>query len=444
MDKNQTRRQFLRRGLAVAGAALVFPSIIPNTVIAKAGRILPSEKIHLGFIGVGGMGTGHLRTFLHYDDVRIPAICDVRKEHRDRGKALVNQHYGEDTVATYNDFRELLARPDIDAVVIATPDHWHVLNGLEAARQGKAMYYEKPMSLTFEEACAMRRAVERYGSIFQFGTQQRSDPNFRHAVELVRNGRLGTMKQIVIGSAGGGTPQIVPVVPTEIPDGLDYDFWLGPAPWAPYTTLRCTRNWMAIRDYSLGVIGGAWGIHHVDIAQWALDADNTGPIAVEAHGVIPRRGLYDTIFSWEAEHTYANGVTVLHCDQQTARSRFPQFNGRNSMGILFEGSEGWVYVARGYINAHPKRLLTTVIGPNEIKMPVSNDHRRNFLDAVRTGIDPLCPVGPGVRSELVCQQADIAIRMGQRLEWDPQKEMFLNNTAANRMLGTMMRSPWYL
>ena len=390
------------------------------------------------------MGSGHLRTFLHYDDVRILAVCDVRKEHRDRAKALVDQHYGNQELSTYNDFRELLSRTDIDAVILALPDHWHVLVGMEAARQGKALYYEKGMCRYFEEAIAMRDTVNRYNTIFQFGTQQRSDSKFRFAVELFRNGKLGDPKRIVIGSAGGGTPRIVPVEPTDIPEGLDYDLWLGPAPWAPYTTLRCTRNWTAIRDYSLGCIGSAWGIHHVDIAQWAMDADDSGPVEVEGTGVIPNIGLYDTIRSWTAEHTYANGVKVLHCDQESARKRFPQFNVRSSMGILFEGSEGWGYVARGYINASPKYLLTTVIGPNEIKLPISNDHRRNFLDAVRTGTDPICPIGPAVRSELVCQQADIAIRLGQKLRWDPVNEKFVDNEAANRMLASPMRSPWHL
>ncbi|MCB1124192.1 MAG: Gfo/Idh/MocA family oxidoreductase, partial [Verrucomicrobiae bacterium] len=441
MSTSFSRRKFLTQSALAASGGIFFPAVIPNQVLAKPGRILPNDRIHLGFIGVGEMGSGHVRTFLHYDDVRIVAICDVRKEHRDRAKTWVDQHYGSEETATYNDFREMLARPDIDAVVLALPDHWHVMVGLEAARQGKAMYYEKGMCRYFEEAQAMRETVNRFNTIFQFGTQQRSDPLFRHAVGLVRNGYLGDMKHIVIGSAGGDNEQVVPVEPTEIPEGLDYDFWLGPAPWVPYTTLRCTRNWTAIRDYSLGCIGSAWGIHHVDIAQWALDADHTGPIAVEGEGVIPRRGLYDTIRSWTAEHTYANGVKVLHCDQQSARRRFPQFNnGRTSMGILMEGNEGWVYVARGYIDAHPKRLLSTVISPNKIKVTVSNDHRRNFLDAVRTGTDPICPVGPAVRSETLSQQADIAIRLGQRLEWDPMKERFTNSEAANRMLATSMRS----
>lgn len=436
------RRAFLKT--ASAGAALL-PTILPSRVFPRHGRILPNAKINLGFIGVGQMGTGHLKAFLYHDDVRVVAVCDVREEFRDRARENVRRAYNGDDAVPYNDFRELLARPDIDAVVMALPDHWHVLVGLEAARRGKAMYYEKGMCRYFEEAQVMREVATRYRSIFQFGTQQRSDPNFRFAVSLCRNGKLGNLRRLVIGSAGGPSEEVIPAVPEAIPPGFDYDFWLGPAPWAPYTALRCTRNWTAIRDYSLGCIGSAWGIHHVDIAQWAVDADDTGPIAVEAEGKIPDRGLYDTIKSWVAEHTYANGVNVYHCDLHSARERFPVFRQfRNPMGVLFEGDAGWIYVARGYIDASPKRLLKVKIGPNDIHLPPSDDHRRNFIDAVRQGIDPICPIGPAVRSEAVCQQADIAVRLGGRLEWDPVNERFTNSEAANRMLKTSMRHPWHL
>ena len=299
------------------------------------------------------------------------------------------------------------------------------------------------MGFTVAEAQAMRATVQRYGTIFQFGTQQRSDPRFRFAIELVRNGYLGDLEQVIVGSASFTE---VPTQPKEpVPEGLDYDFWLGPAEWSPYTTLRCTRNWTLIRDYSLGCLSGAWGIHHIDIAQWTMDADDSGPIAVEARGSIPQTGLYDTFQFFESEHVYANGSKLLHIDHIHAKKRFEQFNNPgSSMGILWQGSEGWVYVSRGYINASSPSLLRKVIGPNEIKLPVSNNHRRNFIDAVKSGTDPICPVGPGVKSEIVCQQADIAIRIGQRLEWDNEKEQFINHPIANRMLSSPMRGPWKL
>ncbi len=437
------RRRFIKQSTAGVAGLLAAPTIIPSHLWSSSQATLPSNKVNMGFIGVGGMGTGHVRTFLGFEDIHVRAVCDVRKEHRDRAKGLVDTQYGNEECATYNDFRKLLARDDIDAVVLALPDQWHVLIGQEAARQGKAMYYEKPMSFTVEEAQAMRSTVKRYGSIFQFGTQQRSDPRFRFAVELARNGYLGDLKRVIVGSASYTE---VPEQPEEaIPDGLDYDMWLGPSPDLPYTTLRCSRNWTLIRDHSLGCLGSAWGIHHIDIAQWTMDADESGPISVEARGSIPTTGLYDTFQYFESEHLYANGATVLHIDHTHAKKRFPQFvNPGSSMGILWEGSEGWVYVSRGYLGASSDRILRTKIGPNEIKLPESNNHRRNFIDAVRTGTDPICPVGPGVKSEIVCQQADIAIRMGQRLEWDNDTETFINNPIANSMLSSPMRGPWKL
>lgn len=444
MKNNINRRRFVGKSLMAAAGLITLPTILPAKVFTRPGRILPNNKINLAHIGVGGMGSGHVRSFVGQEDVRTVAICDVRKEHRDKAKETVDTFYGNKECATYNDFREVLARKDIDAIVMAAPDYWHVLIGIEAARQGKAMYYEKPMSYTFEEAKAIREAINRYNVVFQFGTQQRSDQRFRLATEIVRNEKIGSLKRIIAGSASYDK---VPVQPIEkVPEGLDYELWLGAAPWSPYTTLRCTRNWMLIRDYSLGCIGGAWGIHHIDIAQWAVNADNSGPVEVEGKGTIPDDGLYDTIQRFEVEHKYANGVILLHIDHISAVGRFPQFKAAvgNTMGILFEGTKGWVYVARGYMDASPKSLLKAITGPNEIRLPVSNNHARNFLDAVRSGSEPICPVGPGVRSEMVCQQADIAIRTGQKLKWDPVKEEFIDNPVANRMLASPMRSPWHI
>ncbi len=437
------RRDFVRKTATLASGLAVAPTILPTHLWAGTRATLPSNKVNMGFIGVGNMGTGHVRTFLGFEDVQARAVCDVRMEHRDRAKGMIDEKYGNQDCATHNDFRELLARDDIDAVLIATPDHWHALIGQEAARQGKAMYYEKPMGFTVAEAQAIRETVHRYGSIFQFGTQQRSDPRFRFAIELVRNGYIGDLKQIVVGSAS--YTEVETQQEEEVPEGLDYDTWLGPAPWAPYTSLRCTRNWTLIRDYSLGCLSGAWGIHHIDIAQWTMDADDSGPVSVEARGSVPQSGLYNTFQFFESEHHYASGAKLLHIDHIQAKQRYHQFNNPgSSMGILWEGSQGWIYVARGYINASSPSLLRKVISPNEIKLPISNNHRRNFINAVKSGTDPICPVGPGVKSEIVCQQADIAIRLGQRLEWDNEREEFRDNPVANRMLSQPMRSPWAL
>jgi len=417
------------------------PALLPSNVIAGIGKTSPSDKIIMGAIGVGQMGTGHIRSFMGYDDVQMVAVCDVRKEHRNRAKGLADEKYGNQDCTTYNDFRELLARKDIDAVYIATPDHWHALIGIEAARQHKDMYYEKPLSRYFNECVAIREAVNRYGVVFQHGTQQRSDWRFRFACELVRNEKIGKLEKIIIGSAGYRPIEPQPVEP--IPEGFDYDMWLGPAPWKPFTTLRCTRNFTLIYDYSLGCISGAYGVHDVDIAQWAVDADQTGPIEVEGHGEISNDGLYDTILKWETTHKYDNGVKLVYMDHITARRKDPLYK-LNSMGIVFVGTEGHILVQRGFIDTYPKSLLKTIIGPNEIQLQRSNDHRRNFLDCVKTRKEPICPVDIAVRTDAVCHQADITIRLGRKLHWDPVNERFKNDEEANKMLVGHMRSPWHL
>ncbi|MBR9998887.1 MAG: Gfo/Idh/MocA family oxidoreductase [Cyclobacteriaceae bacterium] len=441
MGENLKRRKFLQKSVSGMIGLAGLPTIVSSHVLGLNGKVPPSDKIVMASIGVGGMGTGHVRSFIGYDDVQLVAVCDVRKEHRDGAKNIVDEKYGNSDCATYGDFRQLLSRKDIDGVVIATPEHWHALIGVEAARQHKDMYYEKPLSLSFAECIAMRNAVNRYKIVFQHGTQQRSDERFRFAVELARNGRIGNLEKIIIGSASY-TP--VPPQPEQpVPEGLDYDFWLGPAPLKPYTELRCTRNFTLISDYSLGCLSGAWGIHHVDIAQWTMDADKGGPLEVQGTAVIPEDGLYDTYWKFDIEHTYASGVKLLHMDHGTAKQKEPLY-AHPAMGMLFVGSEGWILVRRGYIDAYPKNLLRTVIGPNEIQLPRSNDHRRNFLDAVKTRQEALCPIETAVRSDTVCHQADIAIRLGRKLRWDPVNETFINDPDANRLLSRPMRSPWHI
>ena len=431
------RRAFLKR----SAAALCAPALVPARLLGGRGVVAPSDRIGLACIGVGSMGSGHLRSFLGYEDVRIVAVCDVREEHRLRARERVDRRYGDGACATYSDYRELLERPDIDAVCIAVPDHWHVLIGLEAARRGVDMYYEKPLGMSVAEDIAMREAVNRYGVVFHFGTQQRSDDRFRLACELVRNGRIGELRTVMIGSAN--YKQIPMPPPQPVPPGFDYDMWLGPAPWAPYTFERCTRQWTLIRDYSLGCVSGAWGIHHVDIAQWAIGADGTGPIEVEGSGTFPEQGLYDTAIAWEVEHRYANGVRLIHMDMPTALTRAPQFK-LHWMGILFLGSEGWVYVCREMIATQPESLVKTSFGEGDLLLPRSRDHHRTFLDAVRSRRQTLCPIETAVRSDSVCQQADIAMRLGRRLFWDPSAERFVDDAGANRLLSRPMRAPWHV
>jgi predicted dehydrogenase len=445
------RRQFLKSVCSTALGAAAFPYVVPSSVFGANDAVPPSEKIVMGFIGVGSMGGGHLRSFLGYDDVQVAAVCDLREIFRQRAFDRVRQRYGGDGCKIYHDYREMLVREDIDAVTVVVPDFWHALIGIEAARNGKDMYYEKPMAMSIADGKAVRSAVNRYKVIFQFGTQQRSDDKFRFACELARNEKIGKLHTIMVGSYPSITCPNQPTQPVPPKDEFDYDTWLGPAPWAPYTYERCASRamgtegmWTHIYDYSLGGLGGAWGIHPIDIAQWGNGTDLTGPIEIQGTGVIPADGLADTPIEWEVEHLYANGVKMIHMNTKTALKRAEQFKLHNGLGILFIGDEGWILVEREFIDAEPKSLLTATIGPDEIRLPRSNNHRRNFIESVKSRQQTICPVDIGVRSDTICHLDDITIRLGRKLRWNPEKEQFINDEQANRMLSRPMRSPWYL
>jgi len=449
------RREFLRKASSAVVGAAGGPYVVPSSVLGWNGDVLPSEKIVMGVIGVGSMGGGHVRAFISHDDVRVVAVCDVRAMFREKAKNRVDEHYGGRGCRAYHDFREMLAGPDIDAVAIVTPDHWHGLIGIEAAKNRKDMYSEKPVDVHIAASKALREAVNRYGAVFQFGTQQRSSRDFRFACELVRNERIGKLHTIVVGSLPSMEFANQSPEPVPDPEEFDYDMWLGPAPWAPYMYQRCASRamgteglWTHMYDYSLGGLSGAWGIHHVDIAQWGNDSDDTGPVEIEGTGVFPRDGLADTAIAWHVEHKYANGVNMIHTDHKRAAKDYREFSSQRlrykGCGILFLGSEGWVIVSRGGIDAHPKSLLSSPIGADEIHLVVSNDHRRNFLDCVKTRQRTICPIETAVRSDTICHLDDIAIRLGRKLRWDPEREEFIKDEKANRMLTRSMRSPWHL
>ncbi len=455
MNTTMNRREFLKATAAAGMAVTGFPTIVPGRVLGAQGAVPPSEKIVMACIGVGSMGGGHVRGFTGQEDVRVAAVCDLRRTFRERAKQTVDQKYGDSDCKTYQDYRELLARPDIDAVLIATPDHWHTLIALEAARNGKDMYMEKPVDVHVAAAKALRQAVNRYGTVFQFGTQQRSDRGFRFGCELVRNGRIGKLHTIVVGSVPGMRLPMQPLQPQPDPAEFDYDMWLGPAPWSPYTFERAASRaegspgyWMHIHDYGLGCLSGAWGIHHVDIAQWGNNSDDTGPLEIEGTGVLPSDGLCDTPITWRVEHTYANGVKMIHMDSLHTEKEFPQFVtpvlDMKGCGILFIGSDGWVIVSRGGIDAGPKSLLQTAFDSSEPRLPVSNNHKRNFLDCVKTRQTPISHIESAVRSDTICHLDDITIRTGRKLRWDPKAEQFANDEAANRLLTRPLRSPWRL
>jgi predicted dehydrogenase len=438
-ERKVDRRSFLKTATAFTAGAAAFPYLMSASVLGKDGGTAPSDRIVMGCIGLGNRGTSLLRGFLGHQDVQVVAVCDVLEDQRQNAKSTVDQHYGNKDCATYNDFREVCQRKDIDAVCIATPDHWHVLASLEAARNGKDMYTEKALGLSVTWGKALRDVCHEYGTVFQWGTQQRSGRNFRFGCELVRNGRIGRLQTILVGVPHDFA---FPNQPTQpVPTGLDYDMWLGPAPWAPYTYQRCrpwTKKdswsiWYHISDYCLGGIGGFWGVHHVDIAQWGHGTDGTGPVEIEGTALFPKDGLADCAISWNVRHTYADGVTMVYMD-----------NKQHKQGVTFQGTEGWVHVSRSGIWAEPESLLTSVIGPNEIHLIESAAHDRNFLDAVKTREKTICPIDVAVRSDTVCHLTDICTRLGRTLRWDPEKEDFADDPEASRMLVRPMRSPWRL
>ena len=338
MTTRMNRRGFLKATAALGAAVTGFPHVVPGRALGAEGSVPPSEKIVMACIGVGSMGGGHVRGFSGQDGVRVVAVCDLRRKFRERAKQVVDQRYGDSGCRMYHDYRELLARPDIDAVLIATPDHWHALIAIEAARNGKDMYMEKPVDVHVAAAKALRRAVNRYGVVFQFGTQQRSDRGFRFGCELVRNGRIGKLQTIVVGSVQGLELPNQPLQPQPDPAEFDYDMWLGPAPWSPYTFERAASRaegspgyWMHIHDYCLGCLSGAWGIHHVDIAQWGNNSDDTGPLEIEGSGVLPSDGLCDTPITWRVE---------LPSWQMRTVSPTPAYAASTAMNASSTGSPG--------------------------------------------------------------------------------------------------------
>jgi predicted dehydrogenase len=432
-----SRRQLLRNTMHAVAAA---PLIVPAAALGRAGRIPPSERITVGSIGVGNMGFGDMHALMSLSDAQVVAVCDVKRSMRDRAKQAVDAHYQGSSCAVYNDFRDLLIRNDIDIVSIATLDTWHVLHALAAVRAGKDVYVEKPLGMSIHEIKVLREAVHRYGRVFQFGTQQRSSQEFRHACELVRNGRIGKLQTIKVGVHSGANERsgLKTYVPEPVPDGFDYEVWLGPSPWSPYTTARLEYpHWFHISDYSLGYVSG-WGIHHIDIAQWGNGTELTGPVEIEGTARFPDDdALCDNPLSWDTRMKYANGVELVFTGTG------PDFPGVTH-GITFEGTGGWVWVNRGAIEAQPKSLLREKFGPDEIRLPVSTFHQRNFLDCVRSRQKTICNIDVAVRSDTVCQLAWCAFQIGRKLRWDPEVEQFVGDPSANDKLTRPLRGPWHL
>jgi len=446
-----TRRGFLKNATTVAAGTVA--ASCRHARPAESGDAKtppPSERVTIGHIGTGNMGGGHVDGFVRLKDAQIVAICDTFKDRRESRAHGVDKHYASmkgrgsyKGCATYNDFRELLARDDVDAVVVATPDHWHVPIAIAAARAGKGMYVEKPLGVSVAQNQALRDAIGRGGNVFQYGTQQRSGRNFRFACELARNGRLGEIHTVHVwcprGESGGST------APIPVPKGFDYDMWLGPAPYAPYTVDRCQpQGAYHIYDYSLGFIAG-WGAHPLDIAQWGLDTDDTSPIEYDGTGSLPTEGLFSTVTTWDMHCLYAGGVKMRFMSDDIAKPFVDRYHPKfTSHGTTFIGPEGWVSVDRQGIYADPPSLLKSEIGPNEIRLYESRDHRQNLLDCVRSRTEAVSPVEAAIRSDTISHLCNIVVRTGRKLTWDPEKEAIIGDEEASRMLTRPMRPPWHL
>ena len=419
--RRRTRRQVLRGLAAAAGGIAAAPYVITSTALGGPGRAPAGERIVMGAIGLGRRGPYNVRALMSHADVQMVAVCDVQRDCRDAARDQVDKAYGSADCKAYIDLRGLLARDDIDAVMIATGDNWQAPAAILAARAGKDMYCEKPMALTIAESRAVVDAVRRYGTVYQCGTHRRSVGQFHLAVQIARSGRLGRLSVLHAEKA----PWWVDVYEDSLPpepapprDVVDWDTWLGPAPWRPYNSRYHTRMfWGGHRDFAGGAVT-EWGCHTADLCQWANDADDTSPVEYElAGGTVHAR--------------YANGVRLV----------FDQ--GTGPMRIRIEGAEGWVTAHDdGGFDAHPKSLLQLRRQFPKAYWPA--DHVRNFLDCVKTRREPTSPARIAHRSFSACHCANVALRLSRSLRWDPRRQAFIGDDEANRLLGRAYREPWRL
>jgi predicted dehydrogenase len=421
-----TRRQFLVQASLITAT----PLLLPSRLWAAPAEAKPSARLTMGFIGVGTQGRGLLNGFLRHPDTQVLAVCDVDTTRREHSKQKVEEYYTTvgnkefKSCDAYKDFQELLQRKDIDAVVIATPDHWHAYPVVMAAKAGKDIYCEKPLSLTIHEARAMVNAVRKYKRVFQTGSMQRSMSEFHKACELVINGRLGKIQRVIAGVRGPSKWCDLPEEPME--PGLDWDRWLGPAPLRPYNSVLSPRgvhqhfpDWRNYREYSGGMMTD-WGAHHFDIAQWGLGMDASGPVEI-----IPPD---DPKAMTGLRYVYANGIELVH---DSSRG-----------GVTFMGEKGKIFVDRGKFQAEPEAIGQEKISDNEKRLYKSNNHLRDFVECVRSRKRPICDVEVGARSVTVCHLGNLAYWNRRRLKWDPAKERFVGDKEANQWLDRDKRGGW--
>ena len=449
------RRKFIGKTALGTVAMVGFPTIVPAHVL---GKDAPSNKINIGQIGCGRIARGHdIRDTIRFDQARFIAVCDLDSKRAQDAKVLVDSFYKEKTgkekymnTKVYDDYREMLLNKDIDAVVISTPDHWHSQPAMQAALAGKDIYLQKPTSLTVREGQQLRAAVKQTGVILQVGTQQRAMPQFRIAAELVRNGRIGKIHTVKIGLPGDPAGPEAPAMP--VPGNLNFEMWLGSTPEVPYTEIGVhpqegysRPGWLRQRSYGAGMITG-WGQHHYDSAAWGMNTELTGPVSVEALAEFPKSGLWNVHGDFFVKQEYGNGMTVYT-------------SGGYKNGIRYEGTDGWIFVSRGSytasasdpvdkeksnkaLNASDPKILESVIGANEIHLQKIDDQHGNWLECIKSREQPISPIEKGHKACTVCLISDIAMQFDRKLNWDPDKEIFLNDDEANAMLYREQRKPY--
>jgi predicted dehydrogenase len=466
-ENDQDRRSFLKQaasGTAGIIAASMFPSIVPASVF---GKNAPSNKINIGQIGFGRIGSSHdLPEVIKNEVAHVIAVADLDSKRLAQGKAWIERKYAERTgkdkyleVKTYDDYHEILARKDIDAVIISTPDHWHAQPAMEAAVAGKHIYMQKPTSLTIREGRQMADMIIKKKVIFQLGSQQRSMnpwPQFKRTCELVRNGRIGKLKKVYVGLPGDPPGGVVTQMP--IPSNLNYDMWLGSTPEIYYTKDRVHSQtdmlnerpgWLRLEQFGAGMITG-WGSHHIDIAHWGMDTELTGPIEIEGSATFPAKGsgLWDVHGDFLVNAKYANGVVM-------------EIGGTNPNGVKFEGTEGWIFVSRGNVGvtasdpgaaasakenkafyASDQKILGSVIQQDEVHLYESPEQHQNWIESIQSGKQTISHAEIAHRSCTACLLAHTAMKLGRKLRWDPKKEDFIGDKEASAMLSRPQRGPY--
>lgn len=433
------RRTFIKRA-AVAAAA---PLFIPSSALGLGSRPAPSNRVQLAVIGSGGMGGINAANMVSHPAAQFVEFCDVDQVHADAVATNIENYYSihrpgprHQGIRRTGDFRETIKRDDVDAVVIATPDHWHAIIAIAAMNAGKDVFGEKPLTLTIGEGIEMVKAVRRTGRVFQHGTQCRSMPQVQRAVELVRNGRIGKLQKVLIGCTMAGAIGPQPEMP--VPDHFDYDMWLGPAPWAYYTAARCHANFRNILDYSGGSITDL-GTHYCDVANWGSDKQLTGPVEIEGAGAFPSDGLYNVAVTFDFTCRFADGLVY------EASTNYDW-----GWGVRWIGEEGWIHLPLSHpvppspTTASDPRILDSVIRPHEYHVPASDNHWHHFIDCVLARKTPVAPIEIAHRSVSIPHLANLAMQLQRKLRWDPDAERFVNDAEANERIYKPYRGAWSL